>query len=83
MPVMPDKAGFVNQCCFVYSVTWETAPKAAPSGKEWISIFIRTHDKTNKWAGNMLMCHVDVNMKRHGIRLVSASGPVYTSAFLF
>ncbi len=35
----------------VYSVTGETAaPKAAPSG--------------NKWAGNMLMFHDDVKMKR-------------------
>ncbi len=37
------------QCCFVYSVTGETAilpaPKAAPSGKEWICIFIQTNAK--------------------------------------
>ncbi len=45
------------------------APKAVPSGKEWISIFIQTNTKIkfprsaarNKWAGNILMFHVDVN----------------------
>ncbi len=45
---------FVSQCCYVYSITMETAilnsPKAAPSG--------------NKWAGNMLMFQIEVNMKR-------------------
>ncbi len=30
---------------FVYSVTVETAPKAPPSGKEWICIFIQTNTK--------------------------------------
>ncbi len=72
MPVMPDKAA-LKKCCFVYSVTGETAiftaPKAAPSGKELICIFIQT----NKWAGNMLMFHVDVNMKRLGIRFKNDS----------
>ncbi len=51
-------------------------PKAAPSGKEWICMFIQTNAKIkfsqvcrrNKWAGNMLMFHVNVNMKRLGIR---------------
>ncbi len=50
------------------------APKAAPSGKEWISIFIQTNAKSNfprsalnKWAGNMLMFHVDVNLNLLGI----------------
>ncbi len=67
------------QCCFVYSVTGETAifkaPKVAPSGKKWICIFIQTNAKIkfshvctrNKWAVNMLMFYVDVNMKRLGI----------------
>ncbi len=68
MPVMQCliKQHLWAQCCFVYSVTGETyftAPKAAPSGKEWISFFIQTNgEKTNKWAGDMLM------MKRLGIR---------------
>ncbi len=59
------KAVFVDceQCCFVYSVTGETAifnaPTAAPSG--------------NKWAGNMLMIHFDVNMKRLKIRFKNDS----------
>ncbi len=47
----------------VYSVTGETAivnaPKAAPSG--------------NKWAGNMLMFHDDVKMKRLKIRFENDS----------
>ncbi len=34
------------QCCFVYSINGQTAiftaPKAAPSGKEWICFFIQT-----------------------------------------
>ncbi len=48
-PVTPDKAVFVRQCYFVYSVTVETAifnaPKAPPRGKEWICIFIQTNTK--------------------------------------
>ncbi len=62
------------QCCFVYSVTGVTgktavftAPKAAPSGKEWISINIFNsdqHEKTNKSGGYMLMFHFDINMQR-------------------
>ncbi len=51
------------------------APKAVPSGKEWICIFIQTNTKIkfprsaarNKWTGNILMFHVDVNTKRLGI----------------
>ncbi len=51
--------------------------KAAPSGKEWICIlFSQTNAKNkfsqvcacNKWVANMLIFHVDVNMKRLGIR---------------
>ncbi len=67
------------------AVTEETAifnaPKVAPSGKEWICIFIQTNAKIkfsqvcarNKWVGNMLMFHVDVNMKRLGIRFKNDS----------
>ncbi len=65
----------------MYSVTGETAifnaPKTAPSGKEWISIFIQTKVKIKfsqvKWVGNMLMFHVDLNMKRLGIRFKNDS----------
>ncbi len=39
-------------------------PKVAPNGKKGISIFFQTKEKTNKWAGNMLMFHVDVNMNQ-------------------
>ncbi len=68
MPVMPDKQR--AQCCFVYSVTGKryfTASKVAPSGKEWMHFHSDQRENTNKWA-NMLMLHVDVNMKRFGIR---------------
>ncbi len=55
MPVMPDKAAFVMQCCFEYSVTGETAiftsPKAAPSDKERICIFIQTNTKRQHVGG--------------------------------
>ncbi len=43
MPVMPDKAGLWAQCCFA-------APKVAPSGKEWIFIFIQTNVKIDWWS---------------------------------
>ncbi len=53
----------------MYSVTGETAivtaSNVAPSGKELICIFIQT----NKWAGNMLKFHVDVDMKWLGLVL--------------
>ncbi len=55
----------LKQCLWSFN-----APKAAPSGKEWICIFIQTNAKIKLFqvcAGNMLMFHVDVNMKRLGI----------------
>ncbi len=66
----------LKQCLWAFY-----APKAAPSGKEWICSFIQTNTKIkfsqvcarNKWAGNMLMFHVDVNMKRLGIRFKNDS----------
>ncbi len=72
LPVIPDKAAFVSAvllCVQRYRGNhYFTTPKAAPSGKEWICIFIQTYcEKTNKWAGNMLMFHVDVNLKWLGI----------------
>ncbi len=68
MPVMPDKAAFVMICVQRYwGTAIFTAPKEAPSGKELIFIFIQTNARTNKWAGNMLMFHVDLTMKRLGI----------------
>ncbi len=48
------------------------APKAAPSGKELI-FHSDQRKKTNKWAGNMLMFHVDVNMNQLGIRFKNDS----------
>ncbi len=43
------------------SVTRKTAPKAAPSGKESIYIFIQTNTKDPQLGGNMLMFDVDVH----------------------
>ncbi len=49
MPVMPDKAVFVKAvllCVQRYrGNSYFTSPKAAPSGKELISIFIQTKQK--------------------------------------
>ncbi len=58
-----------------------SAPKAAPSGKEWICMFIQTNVKIkfsqvcarSKRAGNMLMFHVDISMKRLGIHFKNDS----------
>ncbi len=66
----------LQQCLWAFN-----APKAAPSGKEWICTFIQTNAKIkfsqvcacNKWVGNMLMFHVDVNMKRLGIHFKNDS----------
>ncbi len=47
IPVMPDKPAFESSvllCVQRYQVFFY-APKAAPSGKEWICIFIRTNMK--------------------------------------
>ncbi len=45
-PVMPDKAVFVRAVLLcVQRYGYFNAPKAAPSGKEWISIFIQTNTK--------------------------------------
>uniref|UniRef100_A0A673FNL1 3-ketoacyl-CoA thiolase, mitochondrial-like n=1 Tax=Sinocyclocheilus rhinocerous TaxID=307959 RepID=A0A673FNL1_9TELE len=38
------------------------------------------HEKTNNWAGNMLMFHVEVNMKRLGIRFKNDSKDCYGEA---
>ncbi len=66
-PVMPDKA----VCCFVYSVTGETTilplQKQHLVAKNELTFSFRPREKTNKWAGNMLMFHVDVNMKWLGM----------------
>ncbi len=48
MPVMPDKAVCECSAALCTALPWNsyfTAPKAAPSGKEWISIFIQTNRK--------------------------------------
>ncbi len=65
------KAVFVRQCCFVYSVTGETAVFNAPTAhlvakNEFVFSF-RPMRKYQQVGGNMLMIHVDVNMKRLGI----------------
>ncbi len=52
---MPDKAAFVSAVLLCTAVTGETdiftAPKAAPSGKEWICIFIQTNAKDQQVGG--------------------------------
>ncbi len=70
---MPDKAAFVSAvllCVQCYRGNrYFLSFKSAPSGKEWIRIFIQTNTKkTNKWVVNMLMFGVDVNVKLLGIR---------------
>ncbi len=71
MPVMPDKAAFVRAVLLVYSVTEETSiitlQKRHLVAKNEFAFSFRPMRKTNKWADNMLMFHVDVNMKRLGI----------------
>ncbi len=63
------KAAFVSAVLLcVQPLPIFTAPKAAPSGKEWICIFIQTKAKIkfspvcmrNKWAGNILMFNLKV-----------------------
>ncbi len=38
------------------------------AAKNYLHFYSDQWEKTNKWAGNMLMFHVDINMKRLGIR---------------
>ncbi len=74
MPVMPDNAAFVSAVLLCAAVTGETdiftAPKAAPSGKEWISIFIQTNVKIDWWfyAANMQSCKCEPVYISHGGR---------------
>ncbi len=52
--ILPVKQCLWAQCCIVYSVTGETffaTTKAAPSGKEWICIFIQTNAKDPQVGG--------------------------------
>ncbi len=39
----------------------------------WTQQHVDQHEKTNKWVGNMLMFHVDVNMKLLGIHFKNVS----------
>ncbi len=48
--------------CTALSRLFFTAPKAAPSGKEWICIFLQTTQKDQQVGG--LMFHVDGNANR-------------------
>ncbi len=56
MPVRTDKAALVSS--FVYSLSGETAIFTAPSGKEWICIFIQSKAKRATSGRAMLMFHV-------------------------
>ncbi len=59
-------AVFVRQCCFVYSVTGETAifnpPKVHLVAKNEFAFSFRPTRKSSFQAGNMLKFHVDVNL---------------------
>ncbi len=57
------------QCCFVYSVTGERHLVA----KNELAFSFRPTWKDHKWAGTMLMLHVDFNIKRLGIRFKNNS----------
>ncbi len=76
-PVMPDKAAFVRAVLFVYSVTGETAilplQKRHLVTKNELAFSFRPRRKDQQVGGNMLMFHVDVNMKRLGIRFKNDS----------
>ncbi len=52
---MPDKAVFVSAAALCTAFTGETAiyPKAPPSGKEWICIFIQTNHKMGGGGGGV------------------------------
>ncbi len=47
LPVMSNKAVLVSSAALCTALPWKQlfAPKAAPSGKEWICIFIQTNEK--------------------------------------
>ncbi len=71
---MSDKAAFVSTVLYVQRTyrgnSYFTAPKAAPIvAKNIVAFHFHSdqHKKTSKWAGNMLMFHVDIKMKRLGI----------------
>ncbi len=73
MPVTPDKAAFVS-AVLICVQRYQGNPLFSPLqkwhlvAKNEFAFSFRTKQKTNKWAGNMLMFHVDLNMKRLGIR---------------
>ncbi len=65
IPVMPDKAAFVSAVLLcLQRCLGNSCFTAVPSGKEWILYFHSDQrKKTNKSAGNILIFHVDVNLK--------------------
>ncbi len=72
MPVMPDKAAFVSAVLLcVQRYRGNHYFYRSKSSTLWQRMNLHFHSdqckKTNKWAGNMLMFHVDVNMKQLGI----------------
>ncbi len=73
MPVMPDKAAFVSAVLLcVQRYRGNSNFYHSKSSTWWQRMNLHFHsdqcENTNKWAGNMLMFHFDVNMKRLGIR---------------
>ncbi len=60
---MHDKAMFVRQGCFVYSVTWRNCYITAPQvAKNEFAFSFRPMRKEKQVGGNMQMFHVDVNI---------------------
>ncbi len=69
MPVMPEKAVFVSAVLLcVQQPLFLPLQKCHLAAKNYLHFYSDQWEKTNKWAGNMLMFHVDINMKRLGIR---------------
>ncbi len=70
MTVMPDKAAFVSSVMLCLQRYWGNRlllQKGHLVAKNEVAFSFRPTENTNKWAGNMPMFHVDINMKQLGI----------------
>ncbi len=72
LPVTPDKAVFVVLLC-VQRYRGNRYFYFSKSSTKWQRLNLCFHsdqsEKTNKWVGNMLILHDDINMKRLGFIL--------------
>ncbi len=77
MPGMPDKQRYEHSAALCTALPGKPlfySSKPAPSGKEMnLHFHSDLSEKTNKWVGNMLMFHVDINMKQLGTRFKNDS----------